>query len=238
MRSLLVFLLLFYGAVAAVPPAFADAGAAIRPLDEGDHGDDGEEQPPPEDGEEKPPPGGGDEEKPPGEGEKPPSRGEGREYDEHYAFYGEIRLAGERVVAGSRRLLGPDPLLPYLAPGMWVEAEGRVEGSGLRVQRLRVLRPEVWAYYQGPGRALGLPGRVRVWFAGEGAERYRLQSLGGDGPEAVIVACFSGSRWRALPPALTPPFRASAPGWWRLSGAYYSYGLRVEKSERLGDCSP
>ncbi len=257
MRSLLVLLLLFYGVVTAAPPVFAHGGAVVQMRGSEDHEDEHEGRH--GDGEEMHPPGGGGappggEETPPGGGGQPPGgggapsppgeeghrEGEGEhEYDEHYAFYGQIRLAGERVVAGSRQLMGTDPLLPYLAPGMWVEAEGRVDRRGLWVQKLRVLNPGVWAYYQGPGRAVGASGRVRAWFTDRDPRPYRLQTLGsGDDPEVVIVACFAWGRWQALPPSLTPAFKASEPGWWRLVGAYYSYGLRIESAERLEACSP
>jgi len=237
MRSLLVLLLLFYGAVTAAPPVFAHGGTMVQMRGSEDHDDEHEGGR--GDGEEMPPPGGGGGGAPPG-GEEGHREGEGEhEYDEHYAFYGQVRLAGERVVAGSRRLMGTDPLLPYLAPGMWVEAEGRVDRQGLWVQKLRVLRPVAWAYYQGPGRAVGASGRVRAWFTDRDTRPYRLQTLGpGDDPDVVIVACFAWGRWQALPPALTPAFKASEPGWWRLVGAYYSYGLRIESAERLEACSP
>lgn len=241
MARLLVLLVLLYGFF-GLPPALAQGGA-VQVLGEDEHEHEGEDRPPPPSGGEEQPPGGDENPPPSGGDEHPPAGGdhprEAPEYDEHYAFYGEVRLAGERVVVGSRRLAGPDPLLAYLAPGMWVEAEGRVGSGGILVQRLRVLRPRLWAYYQGPGRAVGAGGRVRVWFQGEDAAPFRRQDLGpGHDPAAVIVACFASGRWWALPPALTPRFRASQPGWWRLTGAYYSDGLRIEASKRLGGCSP
>ncbi len=126
---------------------------------------------------------------------------EDREYDEGYTYYGQIYLNGPQGIrVGSRLLLGEPPLAPYLAPGMWVEVRGRVEGPGLQASALRVLWPRRWAYYRGPG--LGVlegEGWVEAWF--DEGRLFRYQKAQGNQVQPLALMEGAG---RGFPRGLAP----------------------------------
>jgi len=150
-------------------------------------------------------------------------------YDDHYAYYGRVRVTAPAVIVGQRRLIGDLALLGFLAPGMQVEVTGRVQAGALRVERLRVLYPRRWAYYEGP-----LPGEGwrRIWF--KDGRPWRYQAIE-PGPRVRLLACYDGG-WQGLPPALLPEIGMEQPGRWLLEGLYWQGGVRWTRFERLGAC--
>ncbi len=151
-----------------------------------------------------------------GGGEKEDDR-----YDENYAFYGQVRLATSQVVVENRTLLGDDPMLKYLAPGMLLEVKGRVHGNRIEVRDLEVQRPKVWAYYEGPGSRIeeGMSGRVRVWFEGDRGQRiFRMMPVPDGDPTLTLLACYKSGRWQGVPFELMPTTRPEKPGWWLFTG--------------------
>jgi hypothetical protein len=139
-------------------------------------------------------------------------------------FYGQVTLSGGRVpLVGGMPLLGTSPWLSLLAPGMAVEAEGTWGEGGFLVQAVRVVAPDRFAYYRGPGAAVGqeaYPG-VELWMVEEGG-KVRVFALRAalEGPEVRLVAYWDGRRFLALPPGLAPPSPGLPPGWVEGLGTY------------------
>ena len=231
-RWLLVLLLLLAGA--RVFPAGVLAASDHRPpavaADMGDGHDDGED----DHGDDDHGGMGGTEEMKPKERQGGDDRQGGGEmngghkgeneddrYDENYAFYGQVRLAASQVVVENRTLLGDDPMLKYLAPGMLLEVKGRVHGNRIEVLDLEVQRPKVWAYYEGPAARIegGMSGRVRVWFEGDRGQRiFRMMPVPDGDPTLTLLACYTSGRWQGVPFELVPTTRPEKPGWWLLTG--------------------
>lgn len=112
---------------------------------------------------------------PPAEESKPPAQ------DSLERFYGKVVVsAGSVLLAGGVVLRGDSPWIGLLAPGMAVEVEGQRQGQGFLAQRVRILSPERFAYFQGPAEALGRKGDsgVAVWTVEEGGEGARLRRAG------------------------------------------------------------
>ena len=164
--------------------------------------------------------------------------GEDGAYDAAYSYFGQVRWSGERTIVGSRELVGDDPWLRYLAPGMRLEVKGEVQGSRIRVSRIEVKYPAAWAYYAGPARVIGLGGGwVRAWLSGSGG-RNLFKLLPATGETApLLVACYERGRWRSLPLGLRPDARPPEDGWWRLTGSLSGSGVAWTLAGRLpGDC--
>ena len=159
----------------------------------------------------------------------------GMEYDSSYSFYGSVRWSEGHVVAGSRKLVGSNPWLDYLAPGMRLEVRGKVEDGAIDVSQVVVLYPRSWSFYEGPAKLVGLPGDwIKAWFdGGDGPFRSMAADPQPDGP-INLVACYRSDGWRALPPGLDPKITPPRDGWWLLEGV-------VRKGEvywRLADDLP
>lgn len=134
-------------------------------------------------------------------------------------LYGQVEAVepGRLWVAG--RALQPDsPLLPYLAPGMVVQVEGK---------KLKVLSPHAWAYYQGPGEPLGIArGRIRAWWK----EEVLWHVWPGKLEETLLVARYRQSAWLSTPQAIQLP-KPPKEGWWLLK----LDGLKVLGMTNLDD---
>ena len=160
-------------------------------------------------------------------------------YDRQYSFYGQVRWSGERTIVGSRELVGDDPWLPYLAPGMRLEVKGEVQGSRIRVSRIEIKYPTVWAYYLGPAQVIGLEGGwIRAWLSGSaGRDLFKLLPAAGE-TTPLLVACYERGSWRSVPLGLRPDARPPEDGWWRLTGSLSGSGVAWTLAGRLpGDCN-
>jgi len=164
--------------------------------------------------------------------------GGGVEYDASYSFYGSVRWSGGAVVAGSRKLVGDNPWLEILAPGMRLEVQGEVEGSAIRVSRVEVRYPHSWSFYQGPAELVGLSGGwLRVWFEEDrGVKVFKKMVAGEEEGRLLLAACYHGG-WKALPAALDPAVTPASSGWWLLEGSKTASGVIWRPVEKLpGDC--
>ncbi len=150
-------------------------------------------------------------------------------YDEDYAYYGQVQVTRPVVVVGDRRLVGDLPLFDFLAPGMRVEVEGRVEDGRIRVRELHVLFPRTWAYYEGPGPE----GWTRIWFVNGRA--WRVQAAN-ESPRVRLLACFEKKGWRGLPDELAPGLRPPRSGLWLLEGLLLADRVHWTRQQRLGAC--
>lgn len=151
--------------------------------------------------------GGEDRTKGKGYEDKEKGRRERKEEDQVPGrYYGQLEGVEEDTLwMGGRALKVQTPLLPYLAPGMVVE---------VGPEGISVLSPSPWAYYQGPGRLVGLgQGSVRVWWT-EGGVVWR--ALSGDGGQAFLVARYWQGAWQAVPKGFALP-RPPKEGWWLLA---------------------
>ncbi|TBH21066.1 hypothetical protein [Thermus thermamylovorans] len=158
---------------------------------------------------------------PPAEGQPPPPPEEARDLER---FYGAVTLNdGRTLLVGGVPLLGASPWTGVLAPGMVVEAEGNWAAGGFRAERLQVLSPNRFAYYRGPGAAVGQGGYagVELWTVEGGGrvQTFALRAAPG-GAEVRLVAYWDGRRFLALPPGLRPPPPGLPPGWVEGVGVY------------------
>ena len=189
----------------------------------GNHGDDGSD-------EDLPGGGSGDDE-----------HDDGHEtYDRTYSFYGQVRWSGERTIVGSRELVGDDPWIAYLAPGMRLEVKGEVQDSRIRVSAVEIKYPTSWTYYLGPARVIGQKGGwVRAWLAGTtGRDLFRLLPAPVDARTPMLVACYARGSWRAVPLGLRPELHPPEAGWWRLTGTLTGSGVNWSLADRLpGECN-
>ncbi len=188
--------------------------------------------PPPEPPTHPTPPGGGHHPQPPGEGGQPetPAPGEeSPEYDEEFTYYGLVQTNDPTIRVGRWVLSGDHVLLEFLAPGMRVEVEGEVKGQRIYVEELHVLKPNPWAYYEGPRPGMGW---VRIWFA-EG-KVWRTQVIAPK-KRVRLLACYQGS-WQALPPELVPPVHPPRPGLWLLEGFPQNGMIRWVRLRRVAEC--
>jgi len=161
------------------------------------------------------------------------------EYDADYSFYGSVRWSGGAVVAGSRRLVGNNPWLELLAPGMRLEVRGRVEGNEIEVSQVEVRYPRSWSFYEGPAGLVGLSGgRIKVWFTGDdGDEVFKQMVADDDGEEVLLAACYRAGSWRAVPDSLEPEIVPASQGWWLLEGSAGAGGVSWRIVKKLpGDC--
>ncbi|GAB5602602.1 hypothetical protein FJNA_11270 [Thermus sp. FJN-A] len=171
---------------------------------------------------------------PPIETPKPPPSPKPGSQEAPQRFYGQVTLAAGQVplVAGVP-LRGNSPWLPLLAPGMLVEAEGTWQGGGFVAEALRVVFPTRFAYYRGPGLAVGqraYPG-VEVWTVEEGGGvRVFALRVAPEGGEVRLVAYWDGQRLQALPAGLSPPSLSLPPGWVEVLGVYREGRVRWVQS--------
>ena len=149
-------------------------------------------------------------------------------YDEGYAYYGRVQAIRPEVVVGRRVLVGDLALLRFLAPGMRVEVEGRVEDGRIRVKAIHVHHPKNWAFYEGPTPE----GWSRVWYAG--GRPWRVQAAD-PGPRVRLLACYEGG-WRGLPEPLRPTLRPPRSGLWLMEGLLWQGQVRWTRQTRLGAC--
>ncbi len=242
LRSFLLILLLLLGAgparaTAPMPPHPSPPSIPPFDRDEGDRNHDDEERGGDDESEERHERTGEDEK---GDTEMPPAgrtparggedhdRGRTGGYDDEYAYYGRVQATAPEVVVGSRILVGELALLEYLAPGMRVEVEGRVENGRIRVRELHILFPRNWAYYEGPTPE----GWARIWYAG--GRPWRTQAAN-PGPRARLLACFEED-WLGLPEELHPAIHPPRPGLWLLEGLVWQGEVRWTRQTRLGSC--
>ncbi|WP_337845618.1 hypothetical protein [Thermus sp.] len=120
---------------------------------------------------------------------------------------------------GAYVLQGDSPWLSWVAPGMWVEAEGRKSGERFLVQRLRILKPGRFIYYRGPGAPLGVrPSFVEAWYSPGEQTPFFLQAAS-PGRDVLLLA--HADDWGALPlPLGLAPPAPSDPGWFLARGRW------------------
>jgi len=161
-------------------------------------------------------------------------------YDAEYSFYGIVRWSGGAVVAGSRKLVGDNPWLEILAPGMRLEVQGEVEGSAIRVSRVEVRYPHSWSFYQGPADLIGLSGGwVKVWFSENyGISVFKQVTINRNNDHLLLAACYNAGSWRSLPTNLKLPISPTSWGWWLLVGRETKNNISWELDKKLpgGNC--
>lgn len=140
-------------------------------------------------------------------GKKEKEEKKGKETQKEGRFpilYGQVEgVAEEGLWVAGRRVRPGGDLWRYFAPGMVVAVEG---------ERVQVLEPQTWSYFQGPGAWLGKPEAwARVWWA----EGRLWKSMKGAPGEALLVARSAGGRWLDVPPSFRLP-PAPREGWWLL----------------------
>jgi len=140
-------------------------------------------------------------------------------YDSEYSFYGVVRWSGDTVIVGSRKLIGDNPWLTLLAPGMKIEVQGKIVGEAIRVKKIEVRYPHHWSFYTGPAKVIGLSGSwVKVWFVEEDRLRVFRQIAADHSGEILLAACYHDGEWQALPENIEAPATPSSPGRWLLKG--------------------
>lgn len=115
---------------------------------------------------------------------------------------------------------------PYLAPGMWVRAEGTWQGAAFQARRLDITSPAVFCYYRGPASVLdGGRGWAEAWFAADpnaSAKATGVSVLARRSSPPTDVAVWLGSwahgAWVGAPDGIAPP-APPGDGWWLLRGA-------------------
>ena len=156
-------------------------------------------------------------------------------YHSNYSFYGQVRWAGARTVVGNRELVGQDPWLPFLVPGMRLEVRGKVVGGNIQAAHVVIRSPAVWSYYQGPLSLVGGgEGWARVWFEASGSEArpFYQKPLEPAGGPVQVLACYTPAGWQALPAGVEPNVTPPRPGWWLLEGTWRGgrlLGWRIAK---------
>ena len=183
--------------------------------------------------------GNGHEKKHPGEQhDENDNHSEEMHYDADYSFFGAIRWSDGSVIAGSRKLVGDNPWLELLAPGMKIEVKGEVEDSVMKVSRIEIRYPRSWSFYEGPAVLLGLKGGwVKVWFSeGDGVNIFK-QIATEDSDRIKIAACYRAGSWKAIPSELGLELKPSSWGWWLVEGVETTNGIHWHLSKKLpGDC--
>ena len=146
-----------------------------------------------------------------------------------------MRWAGARTVVGNRELVGQDPWLPFLVPGMRLEVRGKVVGGNIQAAHVVIRSPAVWSYYQGPLSLVGGgEGWARVWFEASGskARPFYQKPLEPAGGPVQVLACYTPAGWQALPAGVEPNVTPPRPGWWLLEGTWRGgrlLGWRIAK---------
>lgn len=148
-------------------------------------------------------------------------------------LYGEVLAArGGQVKVGAYVLQGDSPWLAWVAPGMWVEAEGWKAGERFFVQHLRILKPERFTYYRGPGAPVGVSFPfVEAWYRPGEESPFFLQAAP-SGETVLLVAYAEAQGVLAQPRGLalpTPP----GPGWFLARGRWEGERIRWLKMEAL-----
>lgn len=149
-------------------------------------------------------------------------------------IYGQVLAAhGGQVRVGAYVLHGDSPWLAWVAPGMWVEAEGWKAGEQFFVQRLRILKPERFAYYRGPGAPVEvrLP-FVEAWYGSGEKTPFFLQAAP-PGEDVLLVAHAEDWGILPLPLGLAPP-APPGPGWFLARGRWEEGRVRWLGLEALG----
>lgn len=158
-----------------------------------------------------------------------------RQDQRSHTLYTEINLAKDGVVGLSAgRLETTSPWAAYLAPGMWIRAQGRWEGGIFFARSLEVTHPSFFSYYRGPGELLGLgAGWVEVWHTSASesgpVRRFALRSVT-PGSEPLILVRSSNGRWTALPEGLSP-VAPSGQGWYLVRGEAQGSSLRWKSAQ-------
>jgi hypothetical protein len=142
-------------------------------------------------------------------------------------YYAAIDLNQDLVLAGGVRLLGNSPWLPFLAPGMSVDARGYWQGEDFVVTSLSILSPLPFTYYQGPGALLGLKGWVQVWFDLQRGipQIFALYNL--SQPKEIQLLTYAGPQGpEAWPSKLPRPTQPLPQGWVELRGILQGQDLK------------
>lgn len=151
---------------------------------------------------------------------------------ERSVFVAQVRFAenGIVVVDGGTVTSG-SAWSAFLAPGMWVRAEGTWRGTDFQASTLAVTSPGAFCFYLGPAEPLdGGDGWTEAWFV---ADPSRSGSAFGAAPlarrasvprdEALWLGWWTGDTWAGAPASVTP---AAPPqgGWWLARGTLETTG--------------
>lgn len=153
----------------------------------------------------------------------------------HRILYAEVSLAREGTVAiGAGQLTTESPWASFLAPGMWLRAEGVWQEGTFVAETLEILQPAQFSYFRGPAHLLGFPGEwVEAWYTFDGAttRRFALRQAT-PGQEVRLLAYAGPAGWVALPPSLPPPPNAGQ-GWWLIEGRLQGPSLTWKAPRRF-----
>lgn len=134
--------------------------------------------------------------------------------------YDSVSVArGGTVMLTGGKLQTTSPWINYLAPGMWIRAEGTWSQDVFKASSLEIADPTYFSYYRGPASPLGLGnGWVEVWFSADGpnssSKRLALQASSPSN-EVTLLVRNEGGKTIAAPPGL--PQLLNAPQGWVLA---------------------
>lgn len=150
-------------------------------------------------------------------------------------LYTQVNLARDGVVALAAGHLETDsPWARFLAPGMWLRADGFWQEGKFLAESLEVLQPSRFCYFRGPANLLGLSGGWwEAWFipASPVPQRFSIQQVS-PGKEIWMLAYSDAQGWVALPPGLPAPATVSS-GWWLVSGGLQGSRLTWNPPQRF-----
>lgn len=158
----------------------------------------------------------------------------------------QVRFAADGVVVvDGGTVTSASAWAPYLAPGMWVRAEGTWEGDAFQARFLDVTLPTAFSYYRGPASMLGGgPGWTEAWFSagvpgtpGAGIGRLLARRQAAAGTEAQWLGRWSNGGWAGASGGLAPPPPPSD-GWWAVQGAPEPAGPYGAGAIRWGEATP
>lgn len=158
--------------------------------------------------------------------------------DEEHTLYAEVSFARSgMVVLGSGRLDTASPWARFLAPGMWIKAQGTWEEGVFHALDLEVTHPVFFSYYLGPAKPLGLGSDwIEVWHSSEGenapSHRFALR-FSAPAYEPLLLVFSSNGRLVAMPTGLPLPSTIPAKGWLLFRGEVRDQTLRWESVQQF-----
>lgn len=159
--------------------------------------------------------------------------------DTEHTLYAEVIFASSgMVVLGSNRLDTDSPWARFLAPGMWIKAQGAWDGEGVfHALDLEVTYPVFFSYYLGPAQPLGLGNDwIEAWYSSEGkngpSHRFALRFTTPT-DEPLLLAFSSKGRLVAMPTGLPLPPTIPAKGWLLYKGEARDQTLRWKSVQQF-----
>lgn len=157
----------------------------------------------------------------------------------------QVRFVGAGVViVDGGALDSASAWAPYLAPGMWVRAEGTWQGAAFQARSLAITSPSAFCYYRGPASLLdGGQGWVEAWFAEEPDARAKSAGVNvlarrpmPPTDVAVWLGRWTRGAWQGAPAGVAPP-APPRDGWWLLRGELVSAAPSGTAAIRWGEAA-